>query len=138
MNCPNCGGAIVPGSNRCLKCGSYLEQPSAPAAGRTTQEPASARPAVVAPPEAAGPAVKSKLAAGLLGIFLGGLGIHRFYLGYTGIGMAQLLLFLFGVTVGLFMCGVPAYAACMWGLIEGIMILVGSIDRDGQGRPLRD
>lgn len=27
---------------------------------------------------------KSKIAAGLLGIFLGGLGIHKFYLGYTG------------------------------------------------------
>src|SRR5258707_374960 len=32
---------------------------------------------------------KSKLVAGLLGIFLGGLGVHRFYLGYIGIGIAQ-------------------------------------------------
>ena len=31
---------------------------------------------------------KSKMAAGLLGIFLGGLGIHNFYLGYTGKALA--------------------------------------------------
>jgi TM2 domain len=42
---------------------------------------------------------KSKLVALLLCIFLGGLGIHRFYLGYTGIG----ILYLF--TGGLFGIG---------------------------------
>ncbi|MDQ0822468.1 hypothetical protein QFZ79_000206 [Arthrobacter sp. V4I6] len=35
---------------------------------------------------------KSRLVAGLLGIFLGGLGIHRFYLGYTTMGIVQILL----------------------------------------------
>ncbi|MBT2536508.1 TM2 domain-containing protein [Arthrobacter sp. ISL-69] len=33
------------------------------------------------------PQPKSKLVAGLLGIFLGGIGIHRFYLGFTEIGV---------------------------------------------------
>ena len=38
------------------------------------------------------PGTKSKIAAGLLAIFLGGLGIHKFYLGYAGIGALYLAL----------------------------------------------
>lgn len=69
---------------------------------------------------------KSKLVAGLLGILLGGLGVHNFYLGFTGKGVAQILLsFCFGV-------------GYIWGLIEGIMILLGKIDKDAKGIPLKD
>lgn len=39
-----------------------------------------------------GYAQKSKIVAGLLGLFLGTLGVHNFYLGYTGKAVAQLLL----------------------------------------------
>lgn len=74
---------------------------------------------------------KSKMAAGLLGIFLGSLGIHNFYLGYTGKALAQLL-------ITLLTCGVGATVTGIWGLIEGIMILTGSIAVDGKGVPLRD
>ena len=74
---------------------------------------------------------KSKLAAGLFGIFLGGLGVHNFYLGYTGKAVAQLLL-------SLLSCGLLAWVSAIWGLIEGILIISGSIDKDGQGNPLRD
>lgn len=35
---------------------------------------------------------KSRAAAGILGLFLGSLGVHRFYLGYSGIGVIMLLL----------------------------------------------
>jgi hypothetical protein len=71
---------------------------------------------------------KSKLVAGLLGILLGWLGVHRFYLGYTAIGVAQIL-------VSLLTCGV----GWLWGLIEGILILTGSsITTDADGRPLKD
>jgi TM2 domain-containing membrane protein YozV len=80
------------------------------------------------------PTLKSKLAAGLLGVFVGGLGIHRFYLGYNGIGVAQLILAL----AGIFTCGITAIAAAIWGLVEGILILTGSIATDAQGRPLRE
>ena len=72
-------------------------------------------------------AAKSKLVAGLLGIFLGGFGIHRFYLGYTGIGIIQ-------IVVTLITCG----AGALWGFIEGILILVGNINTDAQGNPLTD
>ena len=44
-----------------------------------------AQPFVTAPP-------KSKMTAGLLAIFLGGLGIHRFYLGNNGLGVVMLLI----------------------------------------------
>ncbi|CCY71409.1 putative membrane protein [Clostridium sp. CAG:921] len=55
---------------------------------------------------------KSKLAAGLFGIFLGGLGVHNFYLGYTGKAVAQLLL-------SLLSCGLLSWVSSIWGLIEG-------------------
>ncbi|WP_330231894.1 NINE protein [Nocardia sp. NBC_00508] len=69
---------------------------------------------------------KQKLIAGLLQIFLGSFGVGRFYLGYTGLGIAQLV-------VTILTCGLGG----IWGLIDGIMILVGKVP-DPQGRPLRD
>lgn len=74
---------------------------------------------------------KSKLAAGLLGIFLGAIGVHNFYLGYTGKAVAQLLL-------SVLSCGCLSFVSGIWGLIEGILILTGDIDKDGEGRALRD
>jgi len=70
---------------------------------------------------------KSKLAAGLLGIFLGGLGVGRFYRGHAGIGVAQLAVTICTAGIG-----------ALWGLIEGILVLVAqpgtpqSLDSDGQ------
>lgn len=74
------------------------------------------------------PGQKSKVVAGILGILLGSLGIHRFYLGYIGIGIAQ-------IVVTILTCGLGA----LWGFIEGILILVGSgITTDAEGRRLSD
>lgn len=75
---------------------------------------------------------KSKLTAGLLGIFLGGLGIHRFYLGHTKIGLIQLAL---TVVLSLFGFGIIG----LWGFVEGIMILAGAslFRADARGIPLR-
>lgn len=77
------------------------------------------------------PNAKSKIAAGLLGIFLGAFGVHNFYLGYTGKAVAQLL-----ITV--LSCGILSWASAIWGLVEGIMILTGSTTVDGKGNPLAD
>ena len=65
---------------------------------------------------------KSKVAAGLMQLFLGGFGVGRFYTGHIGIGVAQLLT-----------CG----GLGIWSLIDGIMMLTGSVD-DADGRPLRN
>lgn len=56
----------------------------------------------------------------LLCIFLGGLGVHRFYSGSIGIGVVQLL------TLG--GCGI-------WTLVDLIMIITGAY-KDGNGNPL--
>ena len=70
---------------------------------------------------------RSKLVAGLLGILLGSLGVHRFYLGYTQMGIIQIVVTI--CTGGL---------GGIWGFIEGIMILVGSFDHDADGLPLQN
>jgi len=99
--CRNCGNVLTPGASYCAQCGD-----------RTTSYSKSDR--------------KSRLVAGLLGIFLGGFGVHNFYLGYTNRGIAQLVLSIF--TSGL---------ASLWGCIEGVMILVGKYRQtDASGRYL--
>ena len=72
---------------------------------------------------------KSKIAAGLLGIFLGSLGIHNFYLGFNGKAIAQLL-------ISVLSCGMLSFVSAIWGLIEGILILTGSMNTDADGNPL--
>lgn len=105
MFCKNCGKEVSDNAVTCPNCGENF---------------------AAAPVVNAGADQKSKMAAGLLGIFLGGLGIHNFYLGYTGKAIAQIVLsFCFGV-------------GAIWGLIEGIMILTGSINVDANGVPLKD
>lgn len=65
---------------------------------------------------------KSKLVAALLCFFIGGLGVHRFYVGKIGTGILWLL------TFGLFGIGT---------LVDFIMILVGSF-KDGAGLPIKN
>jgi TM2 domain-containing membrane protein YozV len=57
---------------------------------------------------------EKKIVAGIFGILLGGLGIHKFYLGYTKEGIIQIVLSL--------ICGIGAII----GLIEGIIYLTKS------------
>ena len=60
--------------------------------------------------------MKNKIAAGLLAILLGGLGIHKFYLGCTKAGVITLL-------VSLLTFGIGAVVMQIIGLIEGIIYL---------------
>lgn len=90
-----------------------------------------------------GYAPKSRVAAGLLAIFLGTLGVHNFYLGKSSRGITQLVLTIIGWVTSFFVIGVfIAGAVAIWALIEGIMYLVsqpGSGSEyavDGQGMPL--
>lgn len=112
--CHNCGKPVAPDASVCLNCG------------------------VANKPKAAADA-KSKLAAGLLGIFLGCFGVHNFYLGYTSKAVTQLVLTIVGyvlccVGIGIFL----VLGIAIWGLVEGIMILSGKIDTDANGKPLTD
>lgn len=93
--CHSCGNSVSAGASICTKCGAMLSRSR-----------------------------KSKLVAGLLGIFLGGWGVHNFYLGFTGKGIAQILLnFCFGI-------------GAIWGFIEGILILCDRLTVDADGIPL--
>ncbi len=65
------------------------------------------------------PGADKKLAAGLLGIFLGGLGFHKFYLGYKSAGLVMLL-----ITVCT--CGFGGAVMGVIGFIEGIIYLTKS------------
>lgn len=66
-----------------------------------------------------GPGSKSKVTADMLAVFLGGLGVHKFYLGYTKEGVISLAVFF----LGLLLCALPTLAICIIGLIEGFKYL---------------
>ena len=102
--------------------------PAAPPAPPTAPQPAqpavvyvAVQPAVAAPAYGGAVSPKSRTVASILGFFLGGLGIDRFYLGNTGMGVAKLL-------VGWLTLGI-------WPLIDWIVILAGAA-HDGQGLPV--
>ncbi len=129
--CPCCGRPLPPMTQICMNCGVNTVQYGMPVSD------------------------KSKVAAGLFGIFFGSLGVHNFYLGYTVKAVIQLVSFLVGMIFYIGGCiaseGAVASAAVMvvavvgffvvlgieiWAWIEGILILCGKIAYDGQGRRL--
>lgn len=82
-------------------------------------------PPVIAPVATAAapsnPRASNKIAAGVCGILLGGFGVHKFILGYTGAGLIMLL-------VSLLSCGILCGVMHIIGLIEGIIYLTKSDD----------
>lgn len=70
---------------------------------------------------------KSKLVAVLLCFFLGGIGIHDFYLGYTKYGVIKIVLAI--CTAGL--------GSGIWALIDFVRLLVNNISTDANGVPLK-
>jgi TM2 domain-containing membrane protein YozV len=61
----------------------------------------------------------TKVAAGICGILLGALGIHKFILGFTGAGITMLL-------ISVLSCGIGAGVMHIFGIIEGIIYLTKS------------
>jgi TM2 domain-containing membrane protein YozV len=110
--CSNCGEKLNENQDVCLKCGVKVKKEE----------------------KNDDPEAKSKIVAGILGILVGSFGAHNFYLGYNQKAVAQLLL----TTIGWILLGLGPVIAGIWGLIEGIMILVGSIDKDAKGIKLKD
>ena len=127
MFCRSCGKEMPNTSQVCPTCG--VPTGVVPPAQQYQQYGMPPYAMQVRPPQPMvyDPNAKSKMAAGLLGIFLGAWGVHRFYLGHVGIGIAQ-------IAVTLCTCGIGG----VWGLIEGILVLTGSINTDAEGRPLRE
>lgn len=121
--CKNCGNPLDENANFCTACGT--QQDPVPEQDMAYQPAENGQP--VAPPPMPGSAPKSKLVAGLLGIFLGGWGIHNFYLGNTQRGVIQII-------VSICTCGIGG----LWGFIEGILILCGNINTDADGNYLSD
>lgn len=78
-----------------------------------------------------GTMTKSKTAAGLLAMFFGTFGVHNFYLGNTGKGVAQLLITLLGSCLI-----VGPIVTVVWSYIEGINILSGGVTMDACGHEL--
>ena len=109
--------------------GPDANQQAAYAAGQQAYgQPAYGQPAYGQPFAADAP--KQWIVALLLAFFLGALGIHNFYLGYTTKGIIQLIL---TITV------IGAPIAAIWAFIEFIMIIAraGSYAYDAQGQPLQ-
>jgi hypothetical protein len=100
MTCEKCGKEIPEGTTSCPAC-------------QTNPAPQP----VTAPVDDS----KDWLAALLLSILLGQIGVDRFYLGYIGLGVLKLL------TAG--GCGI-------WWLIDVILIATDGL-KDAKGRPLR-
>jgi TM2 domain-containing membrane protein YozV len=115
MYCANCGKELPEQSSFCPSCGhpAAAGGPGAAAgglgaaAGGTAAGPRTSSPGAT-PDKAVSP--HSRLAALLLCIFLGGLGVHRFYVGKIGTGVAMIF------TLG----GVG-----IWVLIDLIMVITG-------------
>lgn len=70
--------------------------------------------------------VKRRIVAGLLGILFGAVGLHRMYLGFWGMGIAQLVITF--ITGGF---------GVVWGFVDGVLMLTGHVNKDAKGRPLK-
>ena len=103
MFCKECGKEINDKASVCVHCGVAV---SSPASGAE--------------------AGKSGLAYILLGVFLGSLGIHNFYAGYTNKAVAQLVLGLCGFLT----CGISSLAAYIWAIVE-----ICTVKQDANGVP---
>lgn len=108
MYCYNCGNLIKRRDEYCMNCGVRVSMRGF--AAQLDEEFSE----------------KSRLAAGLLGIFVGEFGIHRFYLGNIGIGIIQIIVTLITMGIG-----------GLWGFIEGIIIIANGSWRDAEGKPLK-
>jgi len=149
--CPSCGADNVEGTRFCVKCGTGLAVAPQPEQWRysgdlgQTQTEQRQPSGSYAPPSqpSAYPAytpgqnmmyqqggtdwqamgANKKIAAGLCGILLGVLGIHKFVLGYSTEGIIMLLVSIVG---GILTCGLASAAVSIIGLIEGIIYLTKS------------
>lgn len=125
--CTNCGAKLEAGATKCLSCGKEVKNPevinSNPQYNNNNINQTTNKNA------------KSKVLAGVLAIVFGAFGVHNFYLGYTNKAIPQLIL---GTAGAIILCGMGPVISGIWGFVEGIMILTGSINKDADGNDLVD
>lgn len=110
--CPGCGKEIKSSYEHCPYCGTSLSG----AAGQTVQAQNIEDETYTKQSVSTKASSKSAVAAGVLAILLGSLGIHKFYLGYSTAGVTMLL-------VTLLTCGVGGVVMSIIGIVEGIIYL---------------
>ncbi len=125
MYCRNCGKEILDSAVVCVNCGVIVREGTKYCNKCGAESNPNAAFCIKCGSRLSGKLMRSKIVAGVLGLLLGGLGVHRFYLGYVGIGIIQII-------VTIITCGIGA----LWGFIEGILILCDVIDKDADGRAL--
>ena len=106
MKCYACGEDVPPGNSVCPSCGERVANDSTAQGGSQKSNPPPT------PRPISQNRGKSKVTAGLLALFLGGLGIHHFYLGASGTGV--LYIFATFVTMGFW---------SLLALIDGVILL---------------
>lgn len=125
MFCKNCGTMLKDDARFCPECGTTTNFASMPSVAKEAEAPVNeVKEAVVCK--------KRKKTAGLLGIFLGALGVHRFYLGYTGTALIHIILFILGFLT----LGVTALGSYVWALVDAIRIFKGKIPLDANDNEL--
>jgi TM2 domain-containing membrane protein YozV len=82
-------------------------------------------PSLNAAPQAYNATAKDRVAYVLLAVFLGGIGIHNFYAGFTSRGTVQLLVGIFG---GLITCGIATFGIHIWAIVEAV-----TVEQDANG-----
>lgn len=102
--CPQCGAPVNETTGVCDYCGTSAAKPAAQPQQVSTAQHANMN------IEQANLPVKSKIVAGILALLIGGLGIHKFYLGQAGKGILYILF-----------CW--TYIPLILSVIEGITIL---------------
>jgi len=148
--CPSCGGSmrVAPAHVQtvvaCPHCDGAVEPWQALRGGASRQPqpqyappPPSPRPGPHYAPGPNGPypgmtadgfSRRNRWIAGALAILLGSLGVHRFYMGHIGIGLAQIL-------ISVLSLGVLAPVVGVWAFVEGILCFCGAM-HDVDGLPL--
>lgn len=112
--CPDCGQEVKnKGAEVCLNCGIRLKGAMNNIADQLKSVASKS-----------GSNNNNKMVAGLLAVFLGSMGIHRFYLGYKEIGFIQL---------GLFAIAMFLFAPVLWGcwilaIIDAVQIFTGKMN----------
>lgn len=135
MKCEYCNNAVPMGATRCPSCGAALSN------NATLSQPQS----VVVIQQPSGSALpsqtitstmpqqnayllanqKSRAAYVIIGFLLGEFGIHNFYAGYTGRGIAQLL-----ITILSF--GLLFWVSWIWAVVEML-----TVEKDAKGVPFK-